>query len=231
MSNIVRQVYYVPYPSIVPHKRGWCVVIKTKPLGHIETGDLVENVAYQVDEVEQINDVIVVEKIISLSDTMVEGHQVDAPILLVENNVDEEHEELGSEDNITSDDENDMDKEHGDFEYFFFSQVDPMSMDSSQPLMTLLSPHEYPTFISPSVTPDFTSPYGAPTFIRPFGGPSYPYQQTTQVPSFPPSLQVPSSFMPSRGSSFPPSPYVPSSFMRSGGSRTAHPTHVPLSFM
>ena len=116
MSHIVRQVYYVPYPSIVPRKRGWCVVIKTKPLGHIETGDLVEDVAYQVDEVEQINDVIAVEQIISLSDAMVEGHQVDAYILLVENNIDEEHEELGSEDNITLHDENDMDEEHEDFE-------------------------------------------------------------------------------------------------------------------
>ncbi|KAI5443990.1 hypothetical protein KIW84_012571 [Lathyrus oleraceus] len=111
--------YYVPYPSIVPRKRGWCVVIKTKPFGHIETDNLVEDVAYQVDEVEQINDVISVEQITSLSDTMVEGHQVDAFILLVENNMDEEHEELGSKDNITSDDENDMDEEHEDFEYFF----------------------------------------------------------------------------------------------------------------
>ena len=109
MSHIVRQVYYIPYPSIVPRKRGWSVVIKTKPLGHIDTGDLVEDVAYQVDEVGQINDVIAVEQITSLSDTMVEGDQVDASILLSENDVDEEDEEFGSEDNITSDDENDMD--------------------------------------------------------------------------------------------------------------------------
>ena len=109
MSHIVRQVYYVPYPSIVPRKRGWSVVIKTKPLSHIDTDDLVEDVAYQVDEVEQINDVIAVEQITSLSDTIVEGDQVDASILLSENDVDEEHEEFGSEDNITSDDENDMD--------------------------------------------------------------------------------------------------------------------------
>lgn len=116
MSHIVRQVYYVPYPSIVTHKRGWCFVNKTKPLDHIEIDDLVEDVAYQVDEVEQINDVISVEQFTSLSDTMVEGHQVNASILLVENNMDEEHEELGSEDNLTSDDENDMDEEHEDFE-------------------------------------------------------------------------------------------------------------------
>lgn len=47
MSHIVRQVYYVPYPSIMPRKRGCVVVMKTKPLGHIETRDLVEGVAYQ----------------------------------------------------------------------------------------------------------------------------------------------------------------------------------------
>lgn len=85
-------------------------------MGHIETDDLVEDVAYQVDEVEQINNVIVIKQITRLSDTMVERHQVDASILLVENNVDKEHEELGFEDNITSDDENDMDEEHEDFE-------------------------------------------------------------------------------------------------------------------
>ncbi|CAK8567635.1 unnamed protein product [Lathyrus sativus] len=116
MSHIVRQVYYVPYPSIVPCKQGWSIVIKTKSLGHIETGDLVEDVAYQVDEVEQINDVIAVEQITSLSDTMVEGHQVDVSILLDENDVDDEHEKFGSKDNITSDDNNDMDEEHEDFE-------------------------------------------------------------------------------------------------------------------
>ncbi|CAK8530727.1 unnamed protein product [Lathyrus sativus] len=114
MSHIVKQVYYVPYPSIVPHKRGWSVVIKTKPLGHIETGDLVEDVAYQVNKVEQINDTIAVEQITSLSGTTVEGHQVDASILLDENEMDNEHEKFGSEDNITSDYDNDMD-EH-DFE-------------------------------------------------------------------------------------------------------------------
>ena len=106
MSNIVRQVYYVPYPSFVPRKRRCCVVIKTKPLGHIETDDLVEDVAYQVDEVE-VNDVIPDEHTTSLSDTMVEGNQVDE---------DEDHEDSGSEDNITSDDEDDMDDKHDDLE-------------------------------------------------------------------------------------------------------------------
>ncbi|XP_050898781.1 hypothetical protein At1g04090-like [Lathyrus oleraceus] len=51
---------------------------------------------------------------------MVEGHQVDAFILLEENNVDEENDEFGSEDNIISNDENDMDDEHREFEYIIF---------------------------------------------------------------------------------------------------------------
>lgn len=51
MSDIVRKVYYVPYPSIHPRKWRWCVVIKTKQLGHIETDDPVEDVAYQDDEI------------------------------------------------------------------------------------------------------------------------------------------------------------------------------------
>ncbi|CAK8561790.1 unnamed protein product [Lathyrus sativus] len=116
MPHIVRQFYYVPRPSIVPRKRGWCVVIKTKSLGHIKIDDLVEDIPYQVDEISQINDVIKIERITSLCDTVVEGHQFDASILLEENNMDEDHEEFGSEDNIGSDDENDMDDGHKEFE-------------------------------------------------------------------------------------------------------------------
>ncbi|KAI5412176.1 hypothetical protein KIW84_057016 [Lathyrus oleraceus] len=117
MSHIVRQVYYVPYPSTQPRKRGWCVVIKTKPLGHIEADDVVvEDVAYQDDETSQVNDVIEVEQITSLCDTVVEGHQVDASTLLTENDVDEECEEFVSEDSIRTDEDNSMDEEHEDFE-------------------------------------------------------------------------------------------------------------------
>lgn len=78
-----------------------------------ETDDLVKDIAYQDDEISQINDLIEVEQITSLCDTIVEGHQVDASILLVENNVDEA---FGSEDNIGSDDDNNMDEEHEEFE-------------------------------------------------------------------------------------------------------------------
>ena len=120
MSHIVKQVYYVPYPSIQPRKRVWCVVIKTKPLGHIETDDLVEDAAYQDDEISQINDVVEVEQITNLCDTLAEGHQIDASMLLVDNNMDEEHEEFGSEDIIGSDDENNMDEEHEEFEQIVF---------------------------------------------------------------------------------------------------------------
>ncbi|CAK8531640.1 unnamed protein product [Lathyrus sativus] len=116
MSHIVKQVYYVPYPSNQPVKHGWCAVIKTKPLGHIKIDDLVEDVAYQDDESSQINDVVEVEQITNLCDTMVEGHQIDAFVLLVENSVDEEYEEFRFEDTIGPDDENNMDEEHEEFE-------------------------------------------------------------------------------------------------------------------
>ncbi|CAK8570327.1 unnamed protein product [Lathyrus sativus] len=116
MSHIVKQVYYVLYPSIQSRKRGWCVVIKTKPLDHIEIDDLVEDAAYQDDGISQINDVVEVEEITNLCDTLAEGHQIDAYVLLVDNNVDEEHEEFGFEDSIGSDDENNMDEEHEEFE-------------------------------------------------------------------------------------------------------------------
>ncbi|CAK8562688.1 unnamed protein product [Lathyrus sativus] len=110
MSHIVKQVYYVPYLSNQPRKCGWCVVIKIKPLGHIEPDDLVKDVTYQDDEISQINNVVEVEQSTNLCDTMVEGHQIDAYVLLVENNMDEEHEEFGSEDTIGPD------EEHEEFE-------------------------------------------------------------------------------------------------------------------
>ncbi|CAK8536916.1 unnamed protein product [Lathyrus sativus] len=92
------------------------VVIKTRPLGHIETDDLVEGAAYQDDGISQINDVVEVEEITNLCDTLAEGHQIDASVLLVDNNVDEEHEEFESEEIIGSDDANNMDEEHEEFE-------------------------------------------------------------------------------------------------------------------
>lgn len=73
----VRQVYYVPYPSTRTDKRGWCVAIKTKPRGCIEADDVEEEVAYQVDEMSQVNDVNEVEPIVCLRDEQFIGEEVD----------------------------------------------------------------------------------------------------------------------------------------------------------
>ncbi|XP_058776694.1 uncharacterized protein LOC131651025 [Vicia villosa] len=102
------QVYYVPYPSITPRKREWCVVIKSNPMGHIETDELMEDVAYQHDEISPVNEVIETEEIVSLCDTAVEGQQVDASILLSTNPMEEEHEELeeSGDNNIICDEDN-----------------------------------------------------------------------------------------------------------------------------
>lgn len=86
-------------------------------MGHIEADDVVvEDVAYQDDKTSQVNDVIEVEQITSLCDTVVEGHQVDASTLLTENDVDEEYEEFVSDDSIRTDEDNSMDEDHEDFE-------------------------------------------------------------------------------------------------------------------
>lgn len=54
MKYNVRKVYYVPYPSIQPSKWGWCVVIKSNPMGYIETNGVMEyDVTYQDDEQEE----------------------------------------------------------------------------------------------------------------------------------------------------------------------------------
>ncbi|XP_058732953.1 uncharacterized protein LOC131604516 [Vicia villosa] len=113
MAHNVRQVYYVPYPSITPRKREWCVVIKSNPMGHIETDELMKDVAYQHDDISPVNEVIEIEEIVSLCDTAVEGQQVDASILLSTNPMEEEHEELGeSEDNNIRCDEDNEDYDY-----------------------------------------------------------------------------------------------------------------------
>ena len=78
-------------------------------MGHIETDEVMEDVAYQDDEISPVNEVIEIEEITSLCDTAVEGQQVDATILTSTNLVEEEHEELGEpeENRITSDEDND----------------------------------------------------------------------------------------------------------------------------
>ncbi|KAK2450060.1 zinc finger protein [Trifolium repens] len=62
MAHNVRQVYYVPYPSIKVDKRGWCTAITTKPRGRIEKDGIDEDDhPYQIDEMTNVDDVIAVE--------------------------------------------------------------------------------------------------------------------------------------------------------------------------
>ena len=62
MAYNVRQVYYIPYPFTKVDKRGWCVAIKTKPRGRIESDETNQtDEPYQEDEMSNVDDVIEVE--------------------------------------------------------------------------------------------------------------------------------------------------------------------------
>jgi len=65
-AHNVRQVYYVPYPATRRDKRGWCVAIKTKSRGYIESDHVQDDVPYQVEEMSHVNEVIEVESISGL---------------------------------------------------------------------------------------------------------------------------------------------------------------------
>ena len=65
-AHNVRQVYYVPYPVTRRDKHGWCVAIKMKPRGYIESDHVQDDVPYQVDEMSHVNEVIEVENISGL---------------------------------------------------------------------------------------------------------------------------------------------------------------------
>src|ERR1044072_67563 len=88
------------------------------------------------------------------------------------------------------------------------SQVDPMSLASTQGFVPLLSSHTFPSGVPASFVPP-----GVPGFL------------------FPPP-QLPSSFQHPRGSSFPfPPTQLPSSFQHPGGASFPFPpTQVPSSF-
>lgn len=45
MTHNVRKFYYIPYPSMQPRKRGYCVVMKSNPTGHIENDDVTKDVS------------------------------------------------------------------------------------------------------------------------------------------------------------------------------------------
>jgi hypothetical protein len=42
ITHQARQVYYVDFPAIRRDLRGWCVAIATKPRGHIEVDDNID---------------------------------------------------------------------------------------------------------------------------------------------------------------------------------------------
>ncbi|WVY94426.1 hypothetical protein V8G54_033514 [Vigna mungo] len=49
IAHNVEQVYYVPYPASRTDKRGWCVAMKTKPRGRIDSNEVEAEVPYQVE--------------------------------------------------------------------------------------------------------------------------------------------------------------------------------------
>ncbi|RZC08939.1 hypothetical protein D0Y65_015588 [Glycine soja] len=77
-AHNVRQVYYVPYPATRRDKHGWCVAIKMKPKGYIESDHVQDDVPYQVDEMSHVNEVIEVENISGLQDLRVRPPDVAA---------------------------------------------------------------------------------------------------------------------------------------------------------
>ena len=90
LAHNVRQVYYVSYPSSRKDKKGWCVAIKTKPRGCIESIDMEDDVLYQIDEMAHVNEVIKVEGISEFQHSLVDVEEV-------EGNFEEEDEEDNEE--------------------------------------------------------------------------------------------------------------------------------------
>ena len=77
IAHNVQQVYYVPYPASRTDKRGWCVVIKTKPRGRIDSNDVEVEVPYEVEEMSHVNEIIEVEEVIRLQDIQAGLEEVD----------------------------------------------------------------------------------------------------------------------------------------------------------
>ena len=44
--NNVRQMYYVSYLATRRDKHGWCIAIKTKPMGYVEFDHVQDDVPY-----------------------------------------------------------------------------------------------------------------------------------------------------------------------------------------
>ena len=68
IAHNVRQVHYVSYPVIRRDKHGWCVAIKMKLRGCIESNNLEDDLPYQVEEMSHINKFIELQSISWLQD-------------------------------------------------------------------------------------------------------------------------------------------------------------------
>jgi len=105
-AHNVRQVYYVPYLATRRDKRGWCVAIKTKPRGYIESDHVHDDLPYRFDEMSHVNKVIEIENIYGLQDLRGGVEEVDPTNLLT--NV-EESDNLNREStNIEEDNEEEL---------------------------------------------------------------------------------------------------------------------------
>ena len=108
-AHNVRQVYYVSYPATRRDMRGWCAAIKTKSRVYIESNNVQENVAYQVDEMSHINKVIEVENISWMQDLRGGVEEIDPANMLTN---EEESNNLNEEsNNIEQDNEGELEDE------------------------------------------------------------------------------------------------------------------------
>jgi len=88
-------------------KKGWCVAIKTKPRGRIESLD----VPYQIDEMAHVNEVIEVEGISGFQHSQVDVEQVK-----------EDNEEEFEEENEEGNEEKFEDSENEDIEDVYIEE-------------------------------------------------------------------------------------------------------------
>ncbi|WVZ01850.1 hypothetical protein V8G54_022656 [Vigna mungo] len=118
LASNVRQVYYVPYPPFPSiDKRGWCVAIQTKPRGRIDSNDVEEDNAYQVDEMSQEIEHIEVERVPGLQDPNGDFEKLqgqiqeegDKPVQEEEGQEEEQQEKEDDEEEEEEDDDDDDD--------------------------------------------------------------------------------------------------------------------------
>jgi len=113
-THNVRQVYYVSYPATRREKCGWCVAIKMKPRGYIESDHVQDDVPYQIEEMSHVNEV---ENISGLQDLSAGVEEVNPTNLLTN---EEESTNLNEEsNNIEQDNEGELED---DFEVYNFEE-------------------------------------------------------------------------------------------------------------